>query len=567
MICPLASCLSPTGLTFCLPLPLAAALGRLDIGVTVAYLLLIVGLGVGVGLRHRRRGGEAKEYFLAGGTLRWPMIGLALFATNISCVHLVSLAQTGFDNGLLYGNFEWMAAFTLVLLALFFAPFYIRSRVATLPDFLEQRYSRRCRDWLAVLSVASAVTVHIGFSFVTGGIVLEDLFDIPMMTSIVGIGLLTGLYTAVGGLMAVVLTESIQTVVLVGGAMLITWFAWDKMGGWQPMVETLRAHGEMKKLSMLPTGGLDTLSWYAVFLGYPVLGIWYWCADQTIVQRVLGAKDVNHARVGPLFAGLIKILPVFIFVLPGLLAYTLYLSGKLDLSSMEGPEGLNTKGVYGAMITQLLPPGLIGILVAALLAALMSTVSGALNSISTLVSYDLVRRFRPQTADHHLVIIGRITAVAAVLAAIALVPLLNRYESLFLGVNEIIAHLAPPVTCVFMLGVFWKRASAFSAELTLWLGSALGVAVFVINKTMGDASPLAGIHFMMMAFFLLMACVLIQVLASVLWPAVHTERSRQLVWDKPWTPLLDKGWTGLGDHRFLAAMLLGTMAILYFIFH
>ncbi len=559
---------SPSGAhpAFLLSPPLGATLGGLDIAVTVVYLVLIVGLGIWAGLRQRQRGGEAKEYFLASGTLRWPMIGLALFATNISCVHLVSLAQTGFDEGLLYGNFEWMAAFTLVLLGLFFAPFYIRSKVTTLPDFLEQRYSRRCRDWLAVLSVASAVTIHIGFSFVTGGIVLEDLFGIPLMTSIVGIGLLTGLYTVIGGLMAVVITESIQTVVLVGGATLITWFAWDKMGGWQPMVETLRAHGEMSKLSMLHTGGLDKLTWYAVFLGYPVLGIWYWCADQTIVQRVLGAKDENHARVGPLFAGLIKVLPVFIFVLPGLLAYTLYQSGKLDLSSMQTEEGLNTKGIYGAMITQLMPPGLIGIMVAALLAALMSTVAGALNSISTLVSYDLVRRFRPQTGDHQLVLIGRITAAVAVVVAIGIVPLLNRYESIFLGVNDIIAHLAPPVTCVFTLGVFWKRASAFSAELTLWIGSALGVAVFMTNKMMGDASPISGIHPMMMAFFLLVACVLIQVVASVVWPAVHTERSRRLVWEKPWTPLLDKGWPGVGDHRFLAILLLSIITVLYIFF-
>ncbi len=323
-------------------------MGRIDIVVTVIYLVGIVTLGCLAGQISRRRGGgEAKEYFLAGGTLRWPVIGMALFATNISCVHLVSLAQSGYDSGLLNGNFEWMAVLTLIMLGLFFAPFYIRSRVATLPDFLERRYCRACRDWLAVLSMLSAITIHIGFSFLTGGIVLKTLFNVDMYTSILVVAALTGLYTIVGGLMAVVLTEAIQTVVLIVGAALITWFAWDKMGGWDAMTSVLEvknALGEdsLRKISMLrPAGDVDGMPWYSVFLGYPVLGIWYWCAEQTIVQRVLGARSEDHARVGPLFAGVIKILPVFIFVMPGMFAFTLAKSGKLDISSLELSESYN----------------------------------------------------------------------------------------------------------------------------------------------------------------------------------------------------------------------------------
>src|SRR5688500_3546365 len=227
-------------------------------------------------------------------------------ATNISCLHLVSFAQSDFDNGLWNGNFEWMAAFTLILLALFFIPFYIRSGVATLPDFLEKRYNRACRDWLAFISIISAIIIHIAFSFLAGGIVLETLFGINMYYSIVVIALLTGLYTIIGGLRAVVVTESIQTVVLVAGAIIITIAAWNKMGGWQPMAAVLQEKNSIDKLSMLrPLGDSSGMSWLAVFLGYPVLGIWYWCADQTIVQRVLGAKDENHARGGVLFCGFI----------------------------------------------------------------------------------------------------------------------------------------------------------------------------------------------------------------------------------------------------------------------
>jgi len=530
----------------------AAILSGLDIAVTVAYVVGVVALGCWAGLRHRRGGGEAKEYFLAGGTLRWPVIG----------------------------NFEWMAAFTLVLLGLFFAPFYIRSGVATLPDFLERRYNRACRDWLAVLSIVSAVTIHIGFSFLTGGIVLAELFDINMYTGIIVVAALTGLYTIIGGLMAVVITEAIQTIVLVLGAAVITYFAWDKMGGWNAMTEVLEGEDQLSKLSMLRDhGDADGLPWYAVFLGYPVLGIWYWCADQTIVQRVLGAKDEQHARVGPLFAGLIKILPVFIFVLPGLFAYTLVQSGGLDVSSLtsvneSGESVVDSKGIYGVMITQLLPQGLIGLMVAALLAALMSTVAGALNSISTLFSYDLYKRFRPQASDHQLVLVGRLTAGIALLLAIGLVPLLNGYPSIFNGLNDIIAHIAPPITCVFMLGVFWPKASATSAKLTLWFGSALGAVVYALGKIDPGAMRadnvlfkfLANTPFMMMAFYLLCVCVAMQVTFTCIWPAGERERNSKLYWSHPLDPLKDKGWPGIGNYKFLSLLLIGIMAILYYIF-
>ncbi|HET6441997.1 MAG TPA: sodium/solute symporter [Phycisphaerae bacterium] len=722
----------------------SARIETIDVVVMIAYIISIVGLGCWVGLRHRKKGGEAKDYFLAGKTLRWPIIGLALFATNISCVHLVSLAQAGFDSGLLLGNFEWMAAFTLVMLGLFFAPFYIRSRVATLPDFLERRYNRACRDWLAVLSMVSAVIIHIGFSFLTGGKVLEALFGMDIYHSIIIIAALTALYTIIGGLMAVVITEGIQTIIMVIGASVIAYFAWDAMGGWEPMktvlsLENVFGENDIIKTSMLrPPGDASGMPWYAIFLGYPVLGIWYWCADQTIVQRVLGARDENHARVGPLFAGLIKILPVFIFVMPGLFAFTLYQTGKLKVSdtavvkkgeinlshaiqlttdplneeqvgklteaglyqdgavtdvqaaldnnlidadaakilrarqrvaaytlapekaaaltangfyedgnvegltraveaelidrptaeflkakaalasfkldgevlnqlktaglydekshvvkvdkAVEGnvisPEAaaairtygdavVDSKGIYGVMITQLLPPGLTGVMVAALLAALMSTVAGALNSISTLFSFDLYKRFKPEATDHKLVWIGRVTAGVAVVVAIGLVPLLDSYESIFKGLNDIIAHIAPPVTCVFMLGVFWKRASAVSAKLTLWFGSGLGALVFA-TKHFGGLYPefgelaavqfIMGIPFMMMAFYLLCACVAMQVTFSLIWPVGESERASKLYWETPFEPLKDKGWPGLGDYRVLAFLLIVVMVVLYYFF-
>jgi len=498
------------------------------------------------------------------------MIGLALFATNISCVHLVSLAQSGFDTGLLNGDFEWMAAFTLILLALFFAPFYIRSGVATLPDFLEKRYDRASRDWLAFVSVVSAIIIHIAFSLLAGGIVLHTLFGVNLYSSVIAIAIITTIYTIVGGLTAVVVTESIQTIVLLLGAIVMSVAAYHKMGGWQPMVNVLQHTGQLNKLSMLrPSGDASGMPWYAVFLGYPILGIWYWCADQTIVQRVLGAKDENNARIGPLFCGFIKILPVFIFVMPGLFAYTLAQSGHLDISALKTIEAgkvvINSKGIYTLMITQLIPTGLIGVLVAALLSGLMSQISGALNSIATLVSYDIYKRYKPQAKDTSLVTVGKIAAGVSLIVSLALLPLLNNYESIFNGLNDIIAHIAPPITCVFLLGVFWDKASAVSAKYTLWVGSAVGVVVFIVSKVYPNTF-IGSIPFMMMAFYLFCVCFIIQVSLSYLFPVEHTTESVRLYWKSPWEPLRGKAWSGFGNYKFLSVLLILLMAVLFWIF-
>ncbi len=563
-------------------------LGSVDIVVAVGYLIGIVGIGLFAAWRHKRSSGAASEYFLAGKSLGWASIGLALFATNISTLHLVSLAQNGFDTGLLNGNFEWMAGFTLVLLGLFFAPFYIRSGIATLPDFLERRYNRTCRDCLAFVSILTAIVIHIAFALLTGGIILEELLNVPMMYTIIVLCILTGIYTIIGGLLAVVITESIQTVVLLLGAAVITGVAFWQLGGsaadpggwdgWQNLLSILDQEGQGQRLSMLrPHGDPDQMPWYAIILGYPVLGIWYWCADQTIVQRVLGAKDETHARQGPIFAGLLKILPVFLFVLPGLLAWALFTDGRLDLSMITVDGEVQSKGVYASMITELLPIGLRGVLVAALMAALMSTVSGALNSISTLVSYDIVQRFSSKMTDKSLVRAGRISAAIALIIAIALVPLLNLFESVFNGMASIISHIAPPITAVLVLGVFWKRASSRAATVTLIGGSILGIVVFTLN-TLSPENPLNKLPggFMMMAFNLLMVCMVTQVILSFLMPDQATKtqaevkgeelRGKDLAWDTPWQALKIPSDSRLGDPRLLSGLLVAVMVFLYWIF-
>jgi len=540
---------------------MATSVHATDLGIIIAYLLVIVGLGCWAGLRGARRApGEkasGRDYFLAGGTLRWPVIGLALFATNISTIHMVGLAQAGYEEGLLNGNYELMAGFTLVLLALFFAPFYIRSRVATLPDFLEMRYDRTSRDWLAVLSIASAILIHIGFSLVTGAVVLEGMFGFNKTVSILLIVALTGLYTIIGGLRAVVWTESLQAVILICGAVAITVAAYLKLGDWS----ALTARVDPGSLNMLRSGAESHFPWYAVFLGYPVIGIWYWCTDQTIVQRVLGAKDENHARVGALFAGFIKILPVFIFVLPGLMALALVRSGQFGVDSIESKDALSF------LIQNLLPVGARGLMAAALLAALMSTVSGALNSISTLFSYDLFLRFRPQTPDSSLVRIGRVTAFVAMVLSVVWSFAIEGREGIFNQMVGIIVLISPPLTAVFVFGVFWKGASAFASKWTLWLGSLAGLAVFVydhVHERFGWAAWER--KTLMDGVYLFLFCSAVMVLFSLWKPHTHTEASRRLCWTHPLEPLAAPGWRGLGNYKLLSLVLLAIMTVLYLIF-
>ena len=556
-----------------------------DIIVVVVYLLSIVSFGCWVGLRHRRKGGESRDYFLAGGTLTWPIIGLALFSTNISTLHLVSLAQEGYVNGLAFGNFELMAGFTLILLALFFAPFYIRSRVATLPDFLEKRYSRASRDWLAVVSIVSAIFIHIGFTLYTAAVVMHGLMGIPkeyLIWTIIAIAGLTGLYTSVGGLIAVVTTEAIQTVVLLVGAFCVTAIALVEVGGWSGIQETLAANDDVVKLTMLRSaddpGGLP---WYAVMLGYPVIGIWYWCTDQTIVQRVLGAKSEDHARVGALFAGGIKILPVFILVLPGLMCYVL-----VKQNAFDGAAPLSSEDAYAFMIDRIMPTGLRGVVAAALLAAAMSTVSGALNSVATLFSYDLFKRWAPQTSEHKLVAIGRCVTVVGMIVAIAWSPFIAQFESIFGMMATMICYIAPPITATFLIGVFWRRASSKGSIATLITGFVVGAFAFAVNLSGQEnmtwlyplhdgligvlgggrfAQTIVDMHWMVASFWLCVLSLVFHVVVSLMTPEALTEEKAALVWPHPLDAIRSPGWRGLGNYKLLTLVLVALLVIVYVI--
>lgn len=556
----------------------------LDWTIIALYLLAVVGLGVTAGFLRRKgeRGGEGGHYFLAGNTLTWPVIGLAMFAANISTVHLVSLAEAAYKFGLVFGNFEWMAGFTLILLSLFFAPLYLRSRVATLPDFLERRFNRPCRDVLSAVSLFSAIVIHMGVALYTAAWVLRGILGLPpgatilgvdaLMVFIIALGLLTGIYTMLGGLLAVVWTESVQTILLLVGAVVITVVGYLKIGGWTELAQTLASHphplagvAESKitwgsgNFLNLARGADDPsgLAWYSILLGYPVLGIWYWCCDQTIVQRVLAARNEKHARLGPLFCAFLKIWPVFFFVLPGVICVAL-----VQQNAFAGAAPQTAADTYTFLITHLLPVGLKGLVAAAMLAAAMQTCSAALNSTATLVAYDLFKRHRPDLSGHELVVIGKITTVLGTVLAIVASPLFGHYTTIFEGINKLISYVAPPITTVFLLGVFWKRASGKSALITLLAGMGLGAVMFVVDWNgfyKGD--------FMLIAFLLFVACLVIMVVTTFRFPEPLKEEARALIWDDWREPLRGEAHGhGLGNYRLASVAVLATFAVLYVIF-
>jgi solute:Na+ symporter, SSS family len=530
----------------------------LDLSIIVTYIIAILSIGV-LSTRNQKMTGQI--FFLAGRSLPWGIVGASLFASNISTIHLVGLTASGYNEGLVWGNFEWMAAFTLILLSLVFAPFYFRSGVSTLPEFLERRYSPASRSFLAFMAIVAALFIHIGMSIYAGAAVFQQFFGVGVVTSILIVAIVVSIYTVVGGLKAVVVTETFNTVFLLLGACVIAVFAILALP--QHGIHTLAQFKSAVKpdqLSMLQTHSPVGLNWYAVFLGYPILGVWYWCTDQTIVQRVLGARTERDAQLGPLLAGFLKILPVFLLVLPGVIAYVLF----------KEVIGTSSNQTLPVLINQLLPTGLKGLISAAVLAALLSAVSAAVNSSGTLVAVDIVKRLRPETTDRMQVLIGRISSVLVMLLAILWSTQGSRYSSIFEAINVIAADLAPPITTVFLFGIFWRRGTKEASITTLIFGFVLGAISFVLDLPVFGTEKLIshglGIPFMMQAWWVFCICSVLYVIVSLLTPAPNPQQVDGLTWENPLSVIFgDKAHTAVAP-RVVAGILLATMAVLYYIF-
>ncbi|MHC4333017.1 MAG: sodium:solute symporter family transporter [Planctomycetota bacterium] len=561
------------------------AISGLDLGVIIAYLLGIMIIGIWVGFR---RHASSQQYFLAGKSLGWFSIGAALFASNISTIHLVGLAAAGADVGMVMGNFEWMASFCLIILGLVFAPFYFKSRISTLPEFLERRYSPQARTFLAFVAITGALLIHIGISIFAGAKLFESFLGIKVVYSILIISGVTVVYTALGGLKAVVVTETIQTFLLLGGAILVTVLGINYLP--QCGIESIADFKEAIKpnqMSMVHSitneaGHLNKYSWLAVLLGYPVLGIWYWCSDQTIVQRVLGSKSERDSQNGALFAGFLKILPVFLMVFPGVIGYLMYTNGAFTLPRLDNGD-LDYNLTLPSMINLLVRPGIKGLLAAGLLAALMSTIAAALNSCATLISVDVIKRMKPDIKDSTQVTIGRFSAAVVMVLAMLWSTQGDQFGTIFEAINKIPMIFAPAVTTVFLLGVFWRRGTNKAALTTFAVGCAVGLVYFVMDMPVIGRALLAspregfaglvtdpiqglGLPFMIVGPILCAMCIVIYVIVSLNTPAPDPAKLKNVCWEHPLQAIRQGAVKGVGDPRMIALFLFLIMVVLYYLF-
>ncbi|MFO7935673.1 MAG: sodium/solute symporter [Bacteroidales bacterium] len=560
----------------------------LDLIIIVFFLAGITLIGV---LQVRKKRETSDAFFLAGRNLNWGYIGLALFAANISTIHLVGLAASGFNEGMVWGNFEWLAGITLIFLALIFAPFYFKSRIQTLPEFLERRYDSRSRSVFAFIAILGALFVHIGMSLYAGAVIFERFFGVNVFMSIALISVITLIYYISGGLKAVVITQAIQTGFLLFGATALTIFGVIQLGdaginSWEEL-KTMARPGALDVLHTRESIQVTTnhitneftargfqevgnsgLTWFACFLGYPILGLWYWCSDQTIVQQVLAARTKNDAQRGPILAAFLKLFTPFIMVFPGIIAYILF---KDQVFAAASSAGVDKPGdmALSVLIQNLLPTGLIGLMSAALLAALMSTIAAALNSVSTLISVDIYKRIVPATPDRKLITIGRISALIIMAVAALWSTQGDKFSSIFDAINRVATALSPPVATVLLLGVLYRRGTRQASLVTLVVGLALGITAFCLDfpPISGDLiiTNRVGMPFMMQAWWLFCICVVIYLITSRFTPEPDPEQIEKYTWKHPFETVRGP-ITSWRDVRVLIIILLVVMATLFALF-
>jgi solute:Na+ symporter, SSS family len=488
-------------------LPTTATLGGLDWLAIAAYFGILIAVGWWV---VRRAKNTTTDYFLAGRNLGWWVIGSSIFASNIGSEHIVGLAGSGATDGVALAHYE-LHAWCLLVLAWVFVPFYARSRVFTMPEFLERRFSARSRGVLSVVSIITFILSKIAVGIFAGGVVFATLLpevhlqlgglqiDSFWIGTVVII-LLTGLYTTLGGMRAVAYNDAVQVIVLICGSACLTFYGLHILGGW----------GELRRLCgsdmfnlwkpLTPPGVISTWApvlekdaggqivrqawyfngnfpWLGMAFCAPIIGLWYWCTDQYIVQRALAAPTETVARRGSIFAGFLKLFPVYLFIIPGLICYALVKSNKVP----ELTAHYDAQGAFPLMVKYLLPPGLRGIVVAGLLSALMGSLAGVFNACSTLFTVDLYQKWRPHASQSRLVGTGRLATVGMVAIALLWIPVIKGAHGLYGYLQTVQGYLAPPIFVVFFFGVFWKRLNAQGCFWSMLVGFALGVFRMLVD--------------------------------------------------------------------------------------
>ena len=496
----------------------SSVLEGIDWVVLGLYFLALVAVAVWVLLQ---KNNNTEDYFLAGRNVGWFVIGASIFASNIGSEHVVGLAGTGFESGTPMAHYE-LHAWIVLLLGWLFLPFYIRSGAFTMPEFLEKRFDSRSRWFLSLFSLVAYVLTKVSVTIYAGGIVVSELLAIPFWYGAIGIVIFTGIYTVIGGMKAVIYTETLQTVVLILGSVIITYLGLQEVGGWSELRATVTAvspdHFNMWRPMSDPQ-----FPWTGLLIGGTIVGIWYWCTDQYIVQRTLAANNIKIGRRGAIFGAYLKLLPILIFLVPGIIAFAL---------SIQNPEVFSVDKAdraFPMLVKTLLPVGLKGLVAGGLMAALMSSLASVFNSCSTIFTIDIYKKLKPEKSEASLLVTAKIATSFIVILGIIWIPIMEKIGGgvMYQYLQNVQSYIAPPVTAVFLLGIIWKRVNSKAAITTLMSGFLLlalrlGSEIYfqpqiakneVVSHVLYD---FAIINFSHMAIFMFVFSVILCVIISLL---------------------------------------------------
>ncbi|MBP3192697.1 sodium:solute symporter [Natronogracilivirga saccharolytica] len=490
------------------------SLHTLDLVSIGIYLLIIIAIGFYVS----RRVKDSTDYFLAGRSLTWSLIGFSLLASNMSSTSIIGMAGSAFNTGISVYNYEWMAAVLMVLFAVFILPIYLRNRIFTMPEFLERRFDHRSRYYFSAFTIFGNIFIDTAGALYAGALVVSLLYpEIPFIYSVVILAVLAGLYTIAGGLRAVIYTDLLQAVLLLAGCTAVSILALGEIGSWQ----TVREQTDPQMLSLIQPADDDFLPWPGIIVGVPLLGFYFWCTNQFMVQRVLGARSVDHGRWGAIFAGLLKVPALFIMVLPGIFALHLY----PELTAMED---FSPDMVFPVLLFDLLPVGLRGIILIALIAAIMSSIDSTLNSASTLVTMDFSKKIRPEWNQRQLLVAGRVTTFIFMVIAAAWAPVITQFPTLWEYLQSVLAYQSPPFVAVLLLGIFSVRMNRHGAFAGLIAGHLVSLALFLMIMVF----EVIDIHFLYVAPIILISSLAV----TAGWSLAGTAPERSSIASYIWTP-------------------------------
>jgi solute:Na+ symporter, SSS family len=459
---------------------------------------------------------NAAEYFLSGKSENWFVVGLSLFAASVSSSTLLGHSGEGFISGISVFNYNIGAVFVIVFVALFFLPFYIKTGIYTIPGYLERRYDRRSSVYFSFITIIGNVFLDAAAALYTGALILKVIFpEVDTMYVIWIMAGIAGFYTIIGGLSSAIYADIIHTIVLIVGSIFLAVFCLNEIGGWD---EFMRRFDDGVWMSLIRPANDPTMPWIAIIISLPILGFYFWGNNQVMVQRVLSAKSIDQGRKGVLFVAFIYLFTLFIFIMPGIIARGINLFGvELPTDIISGDTlrntfGVNTNEVYPRLIMKLMPVGMMGLILAAMVSALTSALSATLNSVSTLFTMDFYRQMNPKAESKKLVRVGQITSFVVLVIAVLWAPLIGKFASLVSYYQEFISYLAPPIVSAFLLGLFWKRSNAHGAFAGLMVGLATALIMMVFKFGFDIVVP---IHFLMWAPILLIMSSVVNVIVSL----------------------------------------------------